>query len=179
MTVQEQTNPQDEAQKIWDQLDAEESGKALPDDKAEGTQATESSDSQQQSDQRQQAPADQADASAGAGTESNEQSLMDKIAGLESMLGQVTTRLRNAEGHIGGLNGQLKQQQQQIDMEMAQQKAALEMQLMREKEAAKLMLEREKQQAYFAMKQQEFEAEAQLKAMKIGAGITSNVEIKG
>jgi hypothetical protein len=53
------------------------------------------------------------------------------------------------------------------------------MQLMREKEAAKLMLEREKQQAYFAMKQQEFEAEAQLKAMKIGAGITSNVEIKG
>jgi hypothetical protein len=74
---------------------------------------------------------------------------------------------------------QLKQQQQQIDMEMAQQKAALEMQLMREKEAAKLMLEREKQQAYFALKQQEFEAEAQLKAMKIGAGITSNVEIRG
>jgi hypothetical protein len=74
---------------------------------------------------------------------------------------------------------QLKQQQMQIDMEMAQQKAGLEMQLMREKEAAKLMLEREKQQAYFAMKQQEFEVEAQLKAMKVGAGITSNVEIKG
>lgn len=74
---------------------------------------------------------------------------------------------------------QLKQQQQQIDMEMAQQKAALEMQLMREKEAAKLMLEREKQQAYFALKQQEFEAEAQIKAMKVGAGITSNVEIRG
>ena len=74
---------------------------------------------------------------------------------------------------------QLQQQQMQIDMEMAQQKAALEMQMLREKEAAKLMLEREKQQAYFAMKQQEFEAEAQLKAMKIGAGITSNVEIKG
>jgi hypothetical protein len=112
MTVQEQTNPQDEAQKIWDQLDAEETSKALLDDKAEGAQETESSDSQKQSDQRQQAPADQADASAGAGAESNEQSLMDKIAGLESMLGQVTTRLRNAEGHIGGLNGQLKQQQQ-------------------------------------------------------------------
>ena len=74
---------------------------------------------------------------------------------------------------------QLQQQQMQIDMEMAQQKAGLEMQLMREKEAAKLMLEREKQQAYFAMKQQEFEVEAQLKAMKVGAGITSNVEIKG
>lgn len=74
---------------------------------------------------------------------------------------------------------QLQQQQMQIDTQMAQQKAALEMQLMREKETAKLMLEREKQQAYFAMKQQEFEVEAQLKAMKIGAGITSNVEIKG
>ena len=74
---------------------------------------------------------------------------------------------------------QLKQQQMQIDTEMAQQKVAVEMQMMREKEAAKLQLEREKQQAYFAMKQQEFEAEAQLKAMKIGAGITSNVEIRG
>jgi hypothetical protein len=74
---------------------------------------------------------------------------------------------------------QLQQQQMQIDMEMAQQKAGLEMQMLREKEAAKLQLEREKQQAYFALKQQEFEAEAQLKAMKIGAGITSNVEIRG
>ena len=74
---------------------------------------------------------------------------------------------------------QLKQEQMQIDMQMAQQKAALEMQLLREKETAKLQLEREKQQAYFALKQQEFEAEAQLKAMKIGAGITSNVEIRG
>jgi hypothetical protein len=74
---------------------------------------------------------------------------------------------------------QLQQQQMQIDAEMAQQKAGLEMQLLREKEAAKMQLERDKQQAYFAMKQQEFEAEAQLKAMKIGAGITSNVEIKG
>jgi len=74
---------------------------------------------------------------------------------------------------------QMQQQQQQIDMQMAQQKAGLEMQLLREKEGAKLQLEREKQQAYFALKQQEFEAEAQLKAMKIGAGITSNVEIRG
>ena len=74
---------------------------------------------------------------------------------------------------------QMQQQQMQIDMQMAQQKAGLEMQLLREKEMAKLQLEREKQQAYFALKQQEFEAEAQLKAMKIGAGITSNVEIRG
>jgi hypothetical protein len=74
---------------------------------------------------------------------------------------------------------QLQQQQQQIDMQMAQQKASLEMQMMREKEAAKLQLEREKQQAYFALKQQEFEAEAQLKAMKLGAGISPNLEIRG
>jgi len=115
MNVQEQTNPQDERQKIWDQLDAEETGKALPEDKAEGTQATESSDSQQPADQSAAAPADKADAQAAAEPASQEQSLMDKIAGLESMLGQVTTRLRKAEGHIGGLNGQLKQQQQLAD----------------------------------------------------------------
>jgi hypothetical protein len=42
-----------------------------------------------------------------------------------------------------------------------------------------LQLEREKQQAYFALKQQEFEAEAQLKAMKLGAGISPNLEIRG
>lgn len=74
---------------------------------------------------------------------------------------------------------QASQAKAQADMQLQQQKAAAELQMMREKEGAKLQLEREKQQAYFAMKQQEFEAEAQLKAMKIGAGITSNVEIKG
>lgn len=74
---------------------------------------------------------------------------------------------------------QLQQQKQQIDMQMAQQKADLEMQMMREKEGSKLQLEREKQQAYFALKQQEFEAEAQLKAMKLGAGISPNLEIRG
>jgi hypothetical protein len=33
--------------------------------------------------------------------------------------------------------------------------------------------------AEMEMKRQEFEAEAQLKAMKVGAGITSNIEIPG
>lgn len=112
MTVQEQTNPQDEAKKIWDQLDAEETGKALPEDNAEGAQVTEPTDSQQATDQTQAAPADNADAQAASTEVSHEQSLMDKIAGLESMLGQVTQRLRNAEGHIGGLGSQLKQQTQ-------------------------------------------------------------------
>ena len=85
---------------------------------------------------------------------------------------------------------QMQQQKMQADMEFERQKAALELQLqrdkaeaelqiMREKEASKLQLEREKMNMHFMMKQQEFEAEAQLKAMKVGAGITSNIEIPG
>ena len=85
---------------------------------------------------------------------------------------------------------QMQQAKMQADMEFERQKAALELQLqrekaaaeleiMREKEASKLQLEREKMNMHFVMKQQEFEAEAQLKAMKVGAGITSNIEIPG
>jgi len=85
---------------------------------------------------------------------------------------------------------QMQQQKMQADLEFERQKAALELQLqrdkaeaelqiMREKEASKLQLEREKMNMHFVMKQQEFEAEAQLKAMKVGAGITSNIEIPG
>jgi hypothetical protein len=50
---------------------------------------------------------------------------------------------------------------------------------MREKAAAQLQFEREKSQAEMALKQEEFMAEAQMKAMKVGAGITSNIEIPG
>lgn len=108
-TAQETINPQDEAQKIWDQLDAEESGRAQPpsdapeDPPAHKQAPTESADP---------APADQADAPQGSDepAPTGEQVLLDKIAGLEAMLGQVTQRLRNAEGHIGGLGSQLKQQ---------------------------------------------------------------------
>jgi len=85
---------------------------------------------------------------------------------------------------------QMQQAKMQADMQFEREKAALELQLqrekaaaeleiMREKEASKLQLEREKMNMHFVMKQQEFEAEAQLKAMKVGAGITSNVEIPG
>lgn len=109
MQVQDQANTQDEAQKIWEQLDAEESGRApnsalepASDEPAPAASPTED------------APATQAGAQ-GSGDEeapTGEQVLMDKIAGLETMLSQVTQRLRNAEGHIGGLGSQLKQQQQ-------------------------------------------------------------------
>lgn len=111
-TAQETTNPQDEAQKIWDQLEAEDAGRAQPaatepvDPPADQTPASVAADP---------APADTpADAPMGgdAAAPDGAQALLDKIAGLEAMLGQVTNRLRNAEGHIGGLGSQLKQQQQ-------------------------------------------------------------------
>ncbi len=102
---QETVNPADDAQKIWAQLDAEE---------ATGTPAPtpDSAAPQHQSSTPAPAPAD-------APQEPAEQSLMDKIAGLEAIVQQQSQRLRNAEGHIGGLNNQLKQQQ-----ELAKQFAA-------------------------------------------------------
>lgn len=110
MQVQEAVNPQDEAKKIWDQLDQEDSGlkSALPENDeplAEPAAAAGPTSP---------APANKADASR-AGEETaptGEQILLDKISGLETMLSQVTQRLRNAEGHIGGLGSQLKQQLQ-------------------------------------------------------------------
>jgi hypothetical protein len=111
MNVQEKTNQQDEAQKIWDQLEAEDSGRAQPE-----SVSNENPPEPQpaQADPADPAPANQADANQGSDEValSSEQALMDKISGLESMLGQVTQRLRNAEGHIGGLGSQLKQQVQ-------------------------------------------------------------------
>ena len=74
---------------------------------------------------------------------------------------------------------QAQQMKAQADIELAQQKAIADLQLMREKNAAQIQLEREKAAAQMALKQEEFVAEAQMKAMKVGAGITSNVEIPG
>lgn len=110
-TAQETTNPQDEAQKIWAQLDAEDAGRAQPADDAPNDPPADQTTTSASTDP---APAEMADAPKGgdAAAPDATQALMDKIAGLESMLGQVTQRLRNAEGHIGGLGSQLKQQQQ-------------------------------------------------------------------
>jgi len=118
MNVQERANQQDAAQKIWDQLEAEDSGRAQP-ESASNEDPPEPQPAQ--ANPADFAPAYQADANK-VGDEvapSSEQALMDKITGLESMLGQVTQRLRNAEGHIGGLGSQLKQQ-----VQTAQQVAA-------------------------------------------------------
>ena len=109
-TAQETTKPQDEAQKIWDQLEAEDAGRAQPAPEDNGDNPVAHTTTEEVS----QAPAQQADALIGndAPAAGGEQVLMDKIAGLESMLNQVTQRLRNAEGHIGGLGSQMKQQLQ-------------------------------------------------------------------
>lgn len=121
-TAQEKTNSQDEAQRIWDQLEAEESGRAQPPSDELVDPPT---DMPAPADNPAPAPADHnadtADASKGdeVAAPTSEQLLMDKISGLETMLGQVTQRLRNAEGHIGGLGSQMKQQ-----LQTAQQVAA-------------------------------------------------------
>lgn len=108
MNVQQDTvNPAEEAQKIWNQLEAEESGNApaaAPADDAETTgQAPAANHIADAAD----APKPGEDAAP-----SGDQALLDKIAGMETMLSQLTQRLRNAEGHIGGLGSQLKQQLQ-------------------------------------------------------------------
>jgi len=74
---------------------------------------------------------------------------------------------------------EFERQKAMLDMQLQQDKAAAELQILREKEASKLQVEREKLNMHFTLKQQEFEAEAQLKAMKVGVGITSNIEIPG
>lgn len=111
MNAQEKTNQQNEAQKIWDQLEAEESGRAQPpsDDPVDPPAPQPAP-----AEPTEPAPAEQADATPPSDepAPTSEQALLDKISGLESMLGQVTQRLRNAEGHIGGLGSQLKQQVQ-------------------------------------------------------------------
>lgn len=111
MNVQDQVNPQDEAQKIWDQIEAEENGRAQPPLGDDGGPPAELSAPAESTTP---ASAEQADATqpGDVAVPTGDQNLMDKIAGLESMLTQVTQRLRNAEGHIGGLGSQLKQQQQ-------------------------------------------------------------------
>lgn len=115
MTVQQESvNPAQEAQKIWNQLEAEERNGASAAGSVDELEAT----SQASAEQRQALAAD----ATGAGEEaapSSEQMLLDKIAGMESVLTQLTQRLRNAEGHIGGLGSQMKQQ-----LQAAQQLAA-------------------------------------------------------
>lgn len=111
MNVQQGTvNTAEEAKRIWDQLDAEDGGSPAAVLSEPTSQATEATDPAPVENHN----ADSTDAPR-AGEEaapSGEQVLLDRIAGMETMLSQLTQRLRNAEGHIGGLGSQLKQQLQ-------------------------------------------------------------------
>lgn len=109
MTTATETATQ-EAQKIWNQLDADENNTsptapAVPEPVVTAPVVVEDP------------PADKADDKSSPAP--GEQLLMDKVNGLESQLSQALARLRNAEGHIGGLTSQLKQQ-----LQAAQQTAA-------------------------------------------------------
>ena len=139
MNVQEQTNQQDEAQKIWDELDAEEQGRAPAPEDAGTPPASEAIPAEP----TEPAPAAQADAQK-QGEEAaptSEQILLDKITGLETMLSQVTQRLRNAEGHIGGLGSQLKQQLQAAQQVTATGGAAPSASEIREAQASPAKME--------------------------------------
>lgn len=110
MSAQETVNPADEAKKIWDQLEAEEAGTTVlapPETEKPEAEATDPAPADNHK-------ADAADAKRGGeeAAPAGDQVLLDRIAGLETLLSQVTQRLRNAEGHIGGLGSQLKQQLQ-------------------------------------------------------------------
>ena len=108
MNAQEQANPQEEAQKIWDQLDNEDAGNhaSAQDDQHQEDDVPANPTYQAPDAHASDAPTSEEDAP------TSDRALMDKISGLETMLGQVTQRLRNAEGHIGGLGSQMKQQLQ-------------------------------------------------------------------
>jgi hypothetical protein len=104
------TTSQEDAKKIWDQLDAEDSGPAPAADVEPTADREPASTSPAPARNH---TADTADATKGGdAAPTGDQVLLDKISGLETMLSQVTQRLRNAEGHIGGLGSQLKQQLQ-------------------------------------------------------------------
>lgn len=100
------TSSQDEAKKIWAQLEAEEGGKPLPATVANADAVDEKDTAQAVSD----LPGEQQPDTAHDDAENDPIFLRQKIAGMESILTQLSGRLRNAEGHIGGMNSQLKQQ---------------------------------------------------------------------
>ena len=72
---------------------------------------------------------------------------------------------------------EIDRQKAMADIELKRMKMEEEMKLKREEMMFELQLEREKSEADLARKERELIAEANIKAAKVGAGITSNVEI--
>lgn len=117
-TTQERANPDDAAKDIWLELDAQDAGDSPA--SAERAASDEQLEQASRQDSVAQQPAPEAGASQQDQPSPEHQALLDRIAGLESTLNQATQRLRNAEGHIGGLNSQLKQQLQSAQQITAQ-----------------------------------------------------------
>lgn len=101
------TQTEEDAKRIWDQLDAEDNGAPAP--AAESDQGPTSSSAAADKAAVEMPQSNETPASPG---NDDIQSYRDKIAGLETMVHQLSGRVRNAEGHIGGLSSQLKQQVQ-------------------------------------------------------------------
>ena len=77
----------------------------------------------------------------------------------------------------GPMDAVMAQAQAQIEIE--RQKALADIETKRIKAQADIQLAREKAAADLMLKREEFQVEAQLKAAKVGAGISANVEIPG
>lgn len=102
-----ETSQQEEAKRIWDQLDSEVEGQPSAGQESDPADATEST-AEQAAEQVQTQEA--AEAKPEAVQDEDPKALRDKIAGLEAMLTQLSGRVRNTEGHIGGLTSQIKAQ---------------------------------------------------------------------
>ena len=99
-----ETNVQDQAKAIWEQLDSEDAGASRD---TSGSSAE--FDAPDNAGTAQAAPREGAEQTSDA-LDDDPQAMRNKLAGLESIINQLSGRLRNAEGHIGGLNSQVKQQ---------------------------------------------------------------------
>lgn len=108
--MQTETNTQEEAKRIWESLDAEENGETVL--------ATDDAPTEPELSAAAPATADAGEtvtgqAESGEATDDDDpKKLKEKLLGMEAIVGQLQQRLRNAEGHIGGLSSQLKQQLQ-------------------------------------------------------------------
>jgi len=118
----------DDAQKIWDELDQEEVGGQQPSEK-ETVEAAIGDDT----------------IASGAEDDATPsyQELLDRVAGLESMLSQADRRLKNAEGHIGGLNAHIRKVQEEVKTKGASAPTAAEVSAARADPEAMAALKRD------------------------------------
>ena len=98
---------QEEAKRIWDQLDSEAAEQSVATQEVDPAEAIEPTAEQAAEQVHAQ---EAAEAKPEAVQDEDPKAMRDKIAGLEAMLTQLQGRVRNTEGHIGGLSSQLKAQ---------------------------------------------------------------------